>query len=289
VADDLTQRPTGADSAASPDVPPAQQEERATPPPPSARRVGVHVGRFRVVYAVLSLVVGAAVGGLIVLSGHAGSSGGPRWSAWEPNGSSAEQTQDIAAFVSREYRIGGNRPLVGVSVERPPTVPIQELPVKYMVLSSGSNSQNVIALPADDTVSYILCGGGESCAMAPSQPTPQRRRLLRREALELALYTFKYVSGIDSVVALLPPRTDTTSRFAAFFTRKGLEPALDSPLSSTLPTRGPLTPSSIGTSDTNVVRRYADPNVFQYSFGQAQDGGVFMQLQPPRVTSTQNP
>ena len=35
-----------------------------------------------------------------------------------------------------------------------------------------------------------------------------RHALLRREALELALYTFKYVDGVDSVSVFLPPRPD---------------------------------------------------------------------------------
>ena len=51
---------------------------------------------------------------------------------------------------------------------------------------------------------YNLCGVGQKCSIAEGQPSEERARLLRREALELALYTFKYVDDVDSVITLLP-------------------------------------------------------------------------------------
>jgi hypothetical protein len=289
MADDLTRPPAAPEPGAPEASPPAQEVGVAPRATSSARREGVHARKFRLVYAVLSLVVGAAVGGLIVLTGHAGSSSGPAWSAWEPNGDSTEQMQDIAAFVARQYRTGdGARQLVAVSVERPPTVPVQQQPVKYVVLSSGSTNPNVIALSAQNTVAYNLCGNGNSCAIASGSPTVARgAQLLRREALELGLYTLKYVSGVDSVVALLPPQPGSQNRFALYFTEKALEPALDSPLSATLPAHGPLTPTSLATADTTVVHRYADQNVFSYSFGQTGDG-FYIALQPPKAASAQS-
>ena len=38
-----------------------------------------------------------------------------------------------------------------------------------------------------------------------SQPSAERRRLLRREALELSLYSFRYLPDVTMVVTLLPP------------------------------------------------------------------------------------
>ena len=55
------------------------------------------------------------------------------------------------------------------------------------------------------TAVYNLCGLGTSCAIAAGTPSLAGELLLRREALELALYTFRYIHGVDSVVAILPP------------------------------------------------------------------------------------
>src|SRR5262249_50934067 len=247
--------------------------------------VAVHVRQFRFVYAVLALLVGAAVGGFIVLSGHNGSNG-PAWSAWKPSGSANQEMNDIARFGGAQYRLEDGSKLVKVDVSSPPSFQQVPLPVKYMVIQTGSTSTNVVALHADHTVAYDLCGNGRSCSIGFGTPTVERGQLIRREALELALYTLKYVSGVDSVVAVLPPKAGSKGRFAAFFTKKSLESALDAPLASTLAARRRLTPAS--PFDTSVVQKYADPNVFAYSFGQAQDGGVYMALQPLEAAAQQS-
>ena len=298
MAEDLT-RPIDDDAAepqAAPESAPAHvvEAQAAESPPALAAapqtadpgRRGVLLGRFRLVYAVLSLVVGAAVGGVIVLTGHGGQASGPPWSAWKPAGGSSDAMQNIATHVSRQYRLDGGARLVSVSAERPPKVPIQDLPVKYVVLSSGGSNANQILLSADNTVAYDLCGDvRQACSIETGAPTVERGQLIRREALELALYTLKYVSGTDSVVALLPPKPNSQTRFALFFTKKSLESALDKPLVRTLPTHRRLTPSTLAASDTTVVRRYADPNVFQYAFLSGRDGSVFLALQPPQLTT----
>jgi hypothetical protein len=290
VADDLIQNPSpsedAGDARAQPPTQDEQQEEQqaAAASAPARVREGVLVRRFRFVYALLALLIGVSVGGFIVLRGH-DSVNGPPWSAWVPSGSDTQEMKDIAKFVGSQYRLDDGSKLVNVDVSRPPSFQQVPLPVKYMVIQTGATSANVVALHADHTVAYNLCGTGASCAIGVGTPTIQRGQLVRREALELALYTLKYVSGVDSVVAVLPPRAGTKSRFAAFFTKKSLESALDEPLAKTLATRHRITPGSL--FDTSVVKKYADPNVFAYSFGQAQDGGVYMALQPLQAAAQQ--
>jgi hypothetical protein len=66
--------------------------------------------------------------------------------------------------------------------------------------------------------------------------------LLRREGLELALYTFEYIANSENVVIVLPPGHTVTSTGASekgvtvtlLFDRKQLQPLLDLPLSRTL-------------------------------------------------------
>src|SRR5581483_10408740 len=48
-------------------------------------------------------------------------------------------------------------------------------------------------------------GRGSHCSIASGEATPTRGRLVRREALEVALYTFKFAPSIDSVAAFMPP------------------------------------------------------------------------------------
>ena len=92
---------------------------------------------------------------------------------------------------------------------------------------------------------YTLNGLGPKGSVRGGKPSEARHLLLRREALELALYTFRYVKNVDLVVALLPPKppredartrtgTTTTStadpQTQALFYRPGdLEPQLRDP------------------------------------------------------------
>ena len=55
------------------------------------------------------------------------------------------------------------------------------------------------------TVLYRLCGLGAQCAINKGKPSNERGLLLQREALELALYSFRYLDGVKNVVALMPP------------------------------------------------------------------------------------
>ena len=67
-------------------------------------------------------------------------------------------------------------------------------------------SSSAVSLLNGNTIAYNLCGiGGKNCAIGIGTPSSARLLLLRREALELALYTFKYVHGVENVVAILPP------------------------------------------------------------------------------------
>ena len=50
-----------------------------------------------------------------------------------------------------------------------------------------------------------LCGLGSECSIATGTRDRARERLVRREALELALYTFKYVPSVNAVIAYMPP------------------------------------------------------------------------------------
>jgi hypothetical protein len=87
------------------------------------------------------------------------------------------------------------------------------------------------------TVAYSMCSLGNSqqnCGVSTiTGASPDE--LLHREALELALYTIKYVPGTDAVVAYLPPPANpNAASTAVFISRKDLGPNLRLPLVRTL-------------------------------------------------------
>ena len=81
--------------------------------------------------------------------------------------------------------------------------------------STGKAEEDDIDIvDASKSMQYVLCGLGESCSIAHGEASEARHMLLRRQALELALYTFKYVDGIESVAIFLPRHPAPTHRRA---------------------------------------------------------------------------
>jgi len=107
-----------------------------------------------------------------------------------------------------------------------------------------------------------------------------RGTLLRREALELALYTFKYVNGTSSVLVLLPPRPDGKAATAVFLERSDVGGELGKPLSSTL--TAPLTPGigEIPVAELRAIQRITRPRLYTYGYVQGQNGSPIMVLTP---------
>lgn len=240
-------------------------------------------GRFRLAYAGLALLVAAAAAVLAVAIVEGAAPPGPRWSAWKPSsGDRMTQAASIAAHVAPEYRLAAGGDELAAVQAHPPE--IQNVAVEAVVVrgASGSNTDYKIT-STKNTVSYVLCGLGTRCTIAKGTPTQARARLLRREALELALYTFKYVSGVDSVLALLPPPKSQNINWALFFRKSDFGSELSQPLSRTLPAplRGRLTPQSVvGNSDQQVVEKLTRPYWYTSQFQQLQDGNAVLVLDP---------
>jgi hypothetical protein len=103
---------------------------------------------------------------------------------------------------------------------------------------------------------------------------------VRREALELALYTFKYVPGIDSIVAFLPPRPGATPQYTVFLRKAALSKELQRPLKATLSLPKPPTPTQADPQETPTIDRLTLPSLFQYSLTQSQEGSAILVLDP---------
>jgi len=117
------------------------------------------------------------------------------------------------------------------------------------------------------SVMYVLCGGssGSACKITEGKPSVARGTVLRREALELALYTFEYSRPIEHVVVFFPPGPKESSlKSALFFHRNDLASALDRPLRVTLPEAQPPLPGRIASREKATVDELTGPRLYRY-------------------------
>jgi hypothetical protein len=235
--------------------------------------------RFLFVYGALGLVLVAAIAGLVLLVGKPGHHGSSAWSTWKPSTADAQSMEkEIADHVSRQYRLKQNGgQLVGVVTSKPA---VQDVQIKAIAVrtSPGSNS-NISILGADKSEMFILCGLGRQCAIAKGKPSTMRGRVLRREALELALYTFKYVPGVDSIIAFLPPAPGSNPQYTVFLRKSDFKKQLSQPLTTTLAAKAP-TATQADPTESPLIDRLTLPSMYKYSLTQSQDGSAILVLDP---------
>jgi hypothetical protein len=262
--------------------------------PGSARRSAYRT-RFAAVYLVLAVVAGAAIGALIVLLARPEPAPDPSWSAWQPSGSTDARVRQIASHVSGQYRLDSGRPLVVATVEAPPRVTISadqpDLPVKQIVIQPDTSegrqeASDVTVVDADRAVVFKLCGLGQDCSISEGQASPERYAMLRRQALELALYTFRYVEGVNEVAVFLPPPavTNVTAerqpQTSIFLRRRELGAQLRQPLPYTLGSRVPPIGQISQSELTRIEGLTGDRTyTFEYSY-QPASNSVLAVLSP---------
>ncbi len=186
-----------------------------------------HTHRFRTATAVL---VGCAIGATLIAITVAFSSSSPSrspgatgqaWSSFAPAQSGALGAREIADYVAPAYRITPLNQLSVVTV-----VNLESASAAAAAASAATNgtasapsaspsglqvavhpspTSSAVSLLPGTTIGYDLCGIGKDCAISVGTPSANRLLLLRREALELALYTFRYLHSVQYVVAILPP------------------------------------------------------------------------------------
>jgi hypothetical protein len=244
-------------------------------------------GRFRLAYVLLAALVAVAAASFAVLlnRGTPRHDDGlaPHWSSWQPVGDDATKVNQIAAFVARRYRLGRKQPLAVIKGIVPPTIPLngQLVPIVDFAVSSQTNGQvNYSIVSADGGVIYQLCGLGRACAIEQGKASVERERLLRRESLELALYTLRYLPDVDSVVTFLPPRAGQPPQWAFFFGRSQFEPELRHPLAATLPGKTPASGKSMTAFEAQQIDLLTDPWRFHFHYTQLQDQSLVLALDP---------
>ncbi len=260
---------------------PARQPDRAE----RARRTAYR-GRFVAFYAVLGIIAGAGIGAAVALMAEGAPEPPPAWSQWEPSGSSERRAAQVGEHVSGLYRLPSGDQLAAVTYTGPPTVTGPEgasFQVRAVAIRPNTpvSEDEIETFDARRTVMYTLCGLGRSCSISEGEPTVERGALLRREALELALYTFKHVGGdVESVLVLLPPRPDGQAATAVFLERSDVSRELSRPLSETLTATGVPGIGEIPADELQTIERITQARLYQYSYVQAQDGSPVLVLAP---------
>ena len=262
----------------------------AVPQPSRAERARrtAYRGRFAVLYIVLAAVAGAAVATTIVLVGRGSPAPAPPWSDWQPEGSTQRRVAQIADHVASPYRLPSGNQLVS-AVGGPPSAPSEDgtlVRIRFILVGPQTargqeEADDVKAIDAGGAVSYVLCGvGGRSCAIGEGTPSAARQALLRRQSLELALYTFKYVDGVDSVAVVLPQDNPNLPPTAVFLEQSDVSGELSRPLAETL--TAPIVPDigGISADELTTIDRLTRAHLYSYQYDRAQDGSAMMVLTP---------
>jgi hypothetical protein len=230
--------------------------------------------RFGLVYFLLAVVVGIAAGTTINLVRDGDHNRSP-WSAWKPTAPPELRPKEIASRVAAAYRLSNGRRLVDVVTGDPFQSAITE--VATPAVGAGLGRDTPVYDPSRMRM-FILCGQGKNCSV-PGTPSVERTLLLHREAVELALYTFKYVDGMKSVIAFMPPPAGTQAQYVVYLEKSDVADRLKVPLLKTLGAKVPL-PSAIPSKEQETVDATTEPRVYKYSLSQAQQGDAILVLAP---------
>jgi hypothetical protein len=259
-------------------------------PPPKREAPRVFRARFAIAYLVLAVLAGAGVGTTVLLLNRPTT---PEvvWSSWRPNGSESTFDDQISDYVGARYRLPSGNPLTAV-IPGPPTVSAggTDLEVRNVVIQDDpqGDADGYRVVNVGDSQMYQLCGAGNQCSLGEGTPSEARMRLLRREALELALYTFKYTDGTDTVITLLPPNLgdaadpDDDTAVALFFEKSALRKELEQPLRRTLLSSNPPQAAELNTFERLMIERLTGNRLFLYQFRPDLAGGAMMFLARPR-------
>jgi hypothetical protein len=237
--------------------------------------------RFSVAYLALAALLGVAIGTLVVLIERPAPEPPPPWSAWQPNEASRTARQEqIASHVGSQYHLGGKR-LVRVVVRDPDASPN---PIRDVALARNldprQQSDVLGVVDSTKTAMYILCGDVKAhCAIKEGEPSVARGTVLRREALELALYSFRYLDNTDAVVAFFPPQKGKNLSHVYFFAKTDFKDELAAPLRFTLPQSKPVS-GGLAPRERKTVDALTVPRQFRFALRKERGGSNVLVLAP---------
>jgi hypothetical protein len=314
-AGDTEAVPAGATATASVEAPASAGGDDGAAPD-DAPTYSRYSPRFQFLLGALLAVGAAAVALLVlVLAGDTDNNktvvlrDTARWSEWRPTATGVEAAEQIADHVGHEYRLPTGRQLA--LVDGGP-MQLAGLPVTIAIQQPLAKGGDIDIVDDGVGVMYRLCGTDpddvtEDCAL-PGEPSEDRLMLLRREALELALYSFRYL-GVSEAVVMLPPAVDknapalsgqATSASASssssddppapstalLFQRDqaDVQRALSRPLTATLASKTPSVATVTRSPDAGAVQTLTKTKAYRFKFEEAnQDAAWYMVLAPLRI------
>jgi hypothetical protein len=235
--------------------------------------------RFQFLLGALLAVGAIAVAGVVavLVAGGGSKDDSVTWSAWKPSGSGVTALQEIANHVAPEYRMPDGTQFVQATGG-----PLQFQSIPTELIAPPTPTSDAQQLIGGNTAMFALCGSATDgqCGI-PGTPSTERGVLLHREAIELALYSFRYVKGVDQVVILLPPATGQPSPDRAMlFHRSQLKAQIERPLKETLAPKQLDPAAAAQQPDVKLVNLLTDATLYGRSLSQAQDSTVLLVLAP---------
>jgi hypothetical protein len=293
VAGDLIPPPSPAgkpppDAVGVPTVTP-QVEAAAQLEEPARRGPAPFRSRFGFAWGALVGIAVSAAAALALLVTAPRESGPPlaaNWSPWQPETARmVEGAQDIADHIGLQYKLDGGEQLVSI---RSSSLEIGEQEIGVAVRPSGGDLQFL----EGDGLLFFLNGLGPNGRMPTGKPS-MKRGLLMREALELALYSFRYLEDVTMVAVLLPQTADQAEANAggaaaapqtnAIFFRPGdLLDQLRVPLEQTLSPRTP-SPSTMTKAEAARVDSLTLRNLFLASIQPLESDQSYLVLVEPET------
>jgi hypothetical protein len=246
---------------------------------PVAAPVSPFAPRFHFLFGALAAIGAAAVTALllVIVAGGGSNRTDQPWSQWKPSADGVEGARQIAARIGSEYRFSNGKQLVNVQASG---LSIEGVPLSVALREDQSEGGDIKVFD-DDGLIFRFCGLGPNCAIASGTPSSERHLLLRREALELSLYSFHYLDGVDQIVVFMPPPKGQKPSQALFFRRGDVDTELERPLRASLAPRAPTTRDVTLSPDIPLVDRITRPKIFNFSLTQANtDNRGFIVLDP---------
>jgi hypothetical protein len=223
--------------------------------------------------ALLAVGVAALVGIAVLIVGPSATPKGPPWSSWQPTTGGVDGARQVADHVATEYRQNGEQ-LVNVETNG---LSFRGIPLSVALRQDAAQGGN-IQVHEDSGLLYQMCGLGPNCSIEHGKPSRQRMLLLRREGLELALYSFHYL-GVQQVVVLIPPARGRVQTVALYFRHPDLQSEIDRPLTASLAPHAPSVKTVTQSPDAPLVSHVTSPYVFTLA-GSSFNAHGFLVLDP---------